>query len=75
MFQVYDRVTREAVTVYAVHKSGPMDEQTKFLVHEGGAWRWAWASRFDPVAVEPVARRSPGTARARRAQPASVAVA
>lgn len=54
MFEVHDRTTRRNVTVYAVHKSGPMDNQTKFLVHDGG-WRWAWATQFEPL--EATARR------------------
>lgn len=53
MFQVIDRTTRESVTVYSVHKSGPMDDQTKFLVNRGGAWRWEWAAQFAPVAERP----------------------
>lgn len=52
MFQVIDRTTRELLTVYAVHKSGPHDDQTKFLVSRGGAWRWEWAARFTPAVVE-----------------------
>ena len=51
MFQVHDRTTQEIVTVFAVHKSGPMDDQTKFLVHQDGAWRWQWAAQFEPLAV------------------------
>jgi hypothetical protein len=51
VFQVHDRSTHDLVTVYAVHKSGPMDDQTKFLVHQGGAWRWQWASQFEPLAT------------------------
>lgn len=39
MFQVYDRLTHDVVSVFAVHKSGPLDDQTKFLVHRDGAWR------------------------------------
>lgn len=51
MFQVHDRLTHDVVTVFAVHKSGPMDDQTKFLVHRDGAWRWVWASQFEPLGV------------------------
>lgn len=50
MFQVHDRRTHEVVMVYSVHKSGPMDDQTKFLVHTQGEWRWQWASAFEPLA-------------------------
>lgn len=53
MFQVQDRSSRETVTVYAVHKSGPADDQTKFLVSRGGAWRWEWAIQFVPVVERP----------------------
>lgn len=49
MFQAHDRTTHEVVTVFAVHKSGPADVQTKFLVHDGRAWRWLWASNFEPL--------------------------
>ncbi|MCO5170512.1 MAG: hypothetical protein M9894_29610 [Planctomycetes bacterium] len=51
MFQVHDRTTNEVVTVFAVHKSGPADDQTKFLVHRAGAWRWLWAAQFEPLEV------------------------
>jgi hypothetical protein len=50
MFQVHARATHEIVTVFAVHKSGPMDDQTKFLIHQDGAWQWQWASQFEPLA-------------------------
>lgn len=52
MFQVQDRSTHEAVTVFAVHKSGPHDDQTKFLVHQRGQWRWFWATQFEPMAAK-----------------------
>lgn len=51
MFQVRDRMADQVVTVFSVHKSGPADDQTKFLVHRDGAWRWMWASCFEPVAA------------------------
>jgi hypothetical protein len=51
MFQVHDRTTHELVSVYSVHKSGPMDDQTKFLIHKNGEWRWQWATQFEPLAV------------------------
>ena len=49
MFQVNDRATHEIVTVFAVHKSGPQDDQTKFLIHQNGAWHWQWATQFEPL--------------------------
>ena len=50
MFQIMHRSTGEARTVYGVHKSGPLDEQTKFLVHDRKqGWRWAWAVEFEPA--------------------------
>ncbi len=39
----------KAVPVYAVHKSGPRDSQTKFLVYNN-EWLWVWASYFTPIA-------------------------
>lgn len=52
MFQVKDRSTRRVTTVFGVHKSGPHDDQTKFLVHDGEGWRWQWASRFEPLQAQ-----------------------
>lgn len=69
MFQVQDRATREAMTVFAVHKSGPHDDQTKFLVHLRGQWRWLWATQFEPLAKE----RPSAQLRMRGLAPAQVA--
>jgi hypothetical protein len=49
MFEMHDRRTGRMRTVYGVHKSGPRDEQTKFLIYANG-WRWVWAKYFVPRA-------------------------
>lgn len=52
MIQVLHIASDTVFTVYGVHKSGPLDEQTKLLVFEPGAgWRWHWAQEFQPVAA------------------------
>ena len=54
MFEMMDRRTGRERTVYGVHKSGPLDEQTKFLIYANG-WKWVWATYFHPQqAAEPV---------------------
>ena len=47
MFQMKDRRTGRTRIIYGVHKSGPRDEQTKFLIFSNG-WKWVWANNFAP---------------------------
>ena len=48
MFEVVDK-TGNRCTVYGIHKSGPRDCQTKFLIHLKDGWCWVWAESFAPV--------------------------
>ncbi len=47
MFQMQDRRSGRLRTIYGVHKSGPRDEQTKFLIFTNG-WKWVWSKYFVP---------------------------
>jgi hypothetical protein len=49
MFELTDRRTGKKRKIYGIHKSGPLDDQTKFLIFSG-AWHWVWASNFAPEA-------------------------
>lgn len=63
MIQVLHTASNTTYTVFGVHKSGPLDEQTKFLVHEANVgWRWHWAQEFKPVAADVVPSWQPSYA-------------
>lgn len=49
MFPMRQRSSGEIETIYAVHKSGPRNDQTKFLVHRDSGWEWVWAIAYEPV--------------------------
>ena len=51
MFEMRDNRSGEVHTVYAIHKSGPQDVQTKFLVW-CGEWKWVWATEYQPAEQE-----------------------
>ncbi|RMG15866.1 MAG: hypothetical protein D6731_07405 [Planctomycetota bacterium] len=74
MFEVYRKKDRKLLTVYGVRKSGPADEQTKFLVYDG-RWRWVWAGDVAPAGgrTERIARPA-GSAALLRPQRASDAL-
>jgi hypothetical protein len=55
MFYVEESRSKERLLVYAVHKSGPSDDQTKFLIWKDGAWKWIWVAGYVPVLAEPPA--------------------
>ena len=49
MFEVMDEAGTPC-RVYGIHKSGPLDKQTKFLMWKNG-WRWVWAQDYRPVSA------------------------
>ena len=56
MFRVQDRRTGAVETIYGVHKSGPANEQTKFLIFNGH-WQWVWARSYLPLPERPKRQR------------------
>lgn len=57
MFTLFQRSARRICKIYAVHKSGPSNDQTKFLINANGVWEWHWANDFEPVETRATARK------------------
>ena len=46
-FQAVDTRDGRIYPIYSVHRSGPQNHQTKFLVFRNG-WRWEWSTSYLP---------------------------